>query len=517
MSPTADTPILGIARKWWVVVTFMPSLTLMGLNSTIIDIPKLVIVPEIDTDKYRFQWTIGASLFGAMLGLALLGWFRDRFGLKTLFVSGMFIYSIGLIGCGSAQSVPVLTPWRFVQGFGEGMVVSNVLATMWREFPDQKDLAMAFYGVAIYFGKVIAPPIGAFLTDYPNWHWVFWAPAPIALLTFILSWWILLPDKPTDVTPKPFDFPGLWLLVIWVLALIVCLFRGQKWGWTTSPPWVVLFVIFIYSFVVWALRETISDKRLIDLRLFRRRTFIVTMLVKSFYVINLYGVISVLADYMVTLRGYPRTTSGLVLLPGGLAMGVTLIISGIIGRQWTRRPRIIIGLVGMAILSWRLSVIDLYTSKYLVAVLFAGWGAAAGLVISPILVLASEGLTQSEVVRSAAIKNMVRIMPGTFSSILIGTLITRRSDAYFDYLRQDITHNRAVAENVRATLTDYLTTKGSSGVALHEQASQVIGAYIHSDAGAFASQTALQYLAIVTAMASVLAFFLRPPHQQDHP
>jgi len=65
LPPVLDPPILGIARKWWVVATFMPSLTLMGLNSTIIDIPKLVIIPEIDTDKYRFQWTIGASLFGA--------------------------------------------------------------------------------------------------------------------------------------------------------------------------------------------------------------------------------------------------------------------------------------------------------------------------------------------------------------------------------------------------------------------------------------------------------------------
>jgi hypothetical protein len=215
---------------------------------------------------------------------------------------------------------------------------------------------------------------------------------------------------------------------------------------------------------------------------------------------------------MVTLRGYPRTTSGLVMLPGGLAMGATLFLSGIIGRTWSRQPRIIGGLIGMAVLSWQLSAIDLYTDKFLVAALFTGWGAAAGLVISPILVMASEGLTQSEIVSSAALKNMVRIMPGTFSSILIGTLTTRRSDAYFDYLRQDITHNRAVAENVTGTLVDYLTTKGSSGLEVHEQASHVLGAYIHADAGAYASQTALRYLAIVAAVASLLAVLLRPPH-----
>ncbi|MBY0525230.1 MAG: DHA2 family efflux MFS transporter permease subunit [Gemmataceae bacterium] len=511
-SSIADPPIFGIARKWWVVVTFMPSLALMGLNSTIIDIPNLVMIPELDTDRYRYQWTIGASLFGAMIGMAMLRWLRDRFGLRTLYVTGMFVYAVGMAGCGSASDVPRLTPFRFLQGLGEGMVVSNVLATMWREFPVQKDLAMAFYGVSLYFGKVIAPSVGAWITDNPNWHWIFYGPAIVALVTFILSWWILLPDKPADVTPAPFDFPGLWLLVIWVLALIVCLFRGQKWGWTNSREWVVLWALFLFSFIAWVTREAITDHPLIDLRLFRRRTFVLTMLSKSLYVINMYGVISTLCDYMVTTRGYPRTTAGLVLLPGALAMGASLILSGIIVRGWDRKSRIVGGLAGMTIMTWQLSVIDLYTDKWLLCGLFVLWGAATGLVISPLLVLASEGLTQTEVVTSAALKNMVRIMPGTFGATLIGTLVTRRSDANFDYLRQDITHNRAVAENVAGALTTHLTSQGSDRLAAHEQASHVVGSYIHANATAFASQTALQYLALGTAASVLLALFLRPPH-----
>jgi len=512
-----DPPIFGIARKWWVVVTFMPSLSLMGLNSTILDVTSLVMIPELDTDRYRYQWTIGASLFGAMMGMALLRWLRDRFGLRTLYVSGMFLYSLGLLGCGLARDVPTLTPCRFLQGFGEGMVVSNVLATMWREFPVQKDLAMAFYGVAIYFGKVAAPSLGAWITDYPNWHWVFLGPAPVALATFILSWWILLPDKPADVKPAPFDFPGLWLMALWVLALIVCLFRGQKWGWTTSREWVVLWVMFISSFILFVIRELSIEGPLIDLRLFRRRTFLVTMIVKSFYVINMYGVLSLLGDYMVGTRGYPRTTTALVLLPGALATGVTLMVSGIIGRNWNRKVRIVGGLVGMAVMTWQLAILDLYTSKWLIAGLFVLWGAATGLVISPLLVMASEGLTQSEVVSSAALKNMVRIMPGTFGSLLVGTLLTRRGDAQFDYLRQNIIENRAVAENVRENLMVFLTTRGSSGVDASQQASHVIGSYIYADAAAYASQTGLHYLAIMVALAALLALFLRPPHAGDTP
>ena len=34
---------------------------------------------------------------------------------------------------------------------------------------------------------------------------------------------------------------------------------------------------------------------------------------------------------MMSTRGYPRTTTGLVFLPGGLAMGATLLLSAVVG------------------------------------------------------------------------------------------------------------------------------------------------------------------------------------------
>jgi EmrB/QacA subfamily drug resistance transporter len=423
----------------------------------------------------------------------------------------MFIYAAGLLGCGLAQDVPTMTPARFLQGLGEGVVVGNVLATLWREFPQRKDLAMALYGISIYFGKVLGPSLGAFLTDYPNWHWIFLGPAPIALVSAVLAWWFLLPDKPIDVEPQPFDFPGLWLLAIWVLALVICLFRGQKWGWTTSREWCVIFVVFVLSFAGWVAREALCDGPLIELSLFRRRIFTVAMAVKSLYVINLYGVISLLCDYMVGTRQYPRTTSGLVLLPGALAMLGTLFLSGLLGKAGYRHARVTIGLAGMALMTWQMSVIDLYYDKWHLCWLFGLWGAAGGLVIGPILVMASEGLSQPEIVSSAAIKNMVRILPGTLGSLVIGTMMERRTDAYFDYLRQDIVPNRAVAENVTTGLVDHMTKMGSSGPAPHEQAAHVISAYIHSDATVYAAQTTLQWLAILTALAALVSPLLREP------
>lgn len=505
----ADT-ILGIPRRWWVVATFTPSLTLMGTSATILDIPEIVMIPELDTDHYRYQWSTGAAVLGSVLGMALLRWCRDHFGLKNTYVTGMLIFTLACIPCGLATDNFWFTPMRFLASFGKGLVIANVLATIWREFPLRKDLAMALYGVGLYFGKAVAPTIGAWLTDYPSWRAIFYLNALVALVTFILSWWVLLPDKPDEKRPDPFDFSGLGLLAVWVIALLICLFRGQKWGWTTSHTWIIAFMVFASSLTAWVFRELYAASPLVDLRLFREKGFVLSMVIKSLYMVNFGALITIMADYMVTTRGYPRTTTGLVLLPGALLMGVSLVVSGLIGLRWSRKWRMALGLAGMAIATWQLSVIDLYTDKWLIAFDFCIWGLGAGLVLPPVLCIALETLPQPLVVSSASIKNMVRVLPGTIGSIVIGTMLTRQTDARFDYLRQNIMPNRAVVENVQLALADHLTTRGSSGIRLTDQTQHVIGSYVRANARAFAAETALHGLTVVCVLAMILVFFVRP-------
>jgi hypothetical protein len=325
---------------------------------------------------------------------------------------------------------------------------------------------------------------------------------------------VLLADKPDDVKPGPFDWAGLILLALWVVGLLICLFRGQKWGWTTSPRWTIACAVFVISFILWVLREINTAYPLIDLRLLGYRHFHFTLVVKSLFMINFGAVVTLLVHYMVETRGYPRTTTGLVLLPGGLAMGVALILSGLIGRAWSRKRRVLLGLLLLTIATWRLSVIDLYTDKWLIAADFIIWGFGAGLFMPPCIALTLETLPQPLVVSSAVLKNMVRVLPGTIGSLLINILIERRGDMYFDYLRQDIVPNRAVAENVREGLLDHLVMRGSSGPATPEQASHVIGQYIHQDATAFAGQTGLQYLAILMGIGFVIGLFIHSPKDE---
>lgn len=503
--------ILGIGRNWWVIAAVLPILLLMGFASTIADIPMPVIIDEIDSDKYRFQWVTGAALLSTLMGMSMIRWLRDRFGLKKIHVTGVFIFAVASMFCGMAEGWEFLAGARFVQGFGRGLCVATILALFYRELPDRKDLAMALYGVGIYFGKAIAPTIGAYLTDYPSWRWTFYINGPSGLLAGVAACWILRPDRPEDANPEPFDFPGMGLLMLWITTLMVCLYRGQKWGWLTSNTVVVLLMVFTASFVLFIVWELRTPGPLIDVRLFKNRTFALAECVKSLYAVNLYTVISILCAYMLTLRHYPRTTTGLVLLPGALAMGLALVIGALLAKQVDRKNRLLLGLVIMALGAWLLSAVDLYTDKRWLAALFAFWGIGAGLVVSPVICIPLEGLTQAQVVSSACIKNMVRSLPGAVGSVVILTLVTRQADVNFDSLRQNIRPNRPVLENVTARLKDHLNVQSGGNDLEARQTKEVIEKYLHDNAKAFAYQTALKYLALCCLVAVVLALFIQAP------
>lgn len=512
MTPQVHFPrdFLGIPHSWWVVAAVLPILLLLGFSSTIIDLPRPIMIAELDSDRYRFQWVTGATLLGTLIGMAMISWLRDRVGLKNIHITGVFLFTIASAACGAAREGDVLAAARLVQGFGKGLSVATVLALLYREFPQHRDLAMAFYGIGIYFGKAIAPPLAAYLSDHPSWRWIFYLNVPAGIIALMMAYWILTPDRPEEAARNPFDFAGLALMMLWITALLVVLYRGQKWGWLSSNVIILLLGVFVTSlaaFIVWELRVT---EPLIDLRLFKERTFALAECIKSLFAVNFYVVISLLSSYMVVLRQYPRTTAGLVLLPGGLAMGLALMAGALLAARIDRKPRLLAGLALMTGATWLFAGIDLYTDKHWIAWMFIIWGVGAGLVISPVLCIPLEGLTQAQVVRSASIKNMVRALPGAVGGLVIGHVLTRRTDAYFDALRQKIMPNRPVVESTQALLQQHLEFQGSSLDVLPNQASHIIGQYIHDNASAFAYQTGLQYLAVCILMALVLALCLQP-------
>ena len=505
---------LGVERRDWVVLAILPGLFLAGMTSTFTDLARPFVVTELASDRYRYQWVLGTTLFGSVSGMSLMPWIRGRYGLKRCYVLGLIVFTLGSLACAMTPNMELLGVARFIQGWGNGMVVTTVLAVLWREFPDRRDAATAVYVLGLYFGRIVAPSFSGFLINLPSWRSIFYFNVPVGAASAVLASDLLRPDEPGEASRDPFDLEGIVLLLGGVFCLMLGLFRFQKWGWSTSNEAWMVSAAGVVAFAWFVAHELHLPHPLIDLRLFAHRRFALSVAIKALADLNFFTVVSLLVRYMAVTRDYERTTTGLVLLPAVLTMGTSLLLTARLGTRANRKPRLVIGLSGMAVGTWLLSGVDLYTDKRWICAVTAGWAAAAGLVASPLICISQEDMTPQQVASSASIKNLMLVLPAFVGNNLAGIFMERRTDSHFDAIRQTLMPNRPPVGDVLQQLVDYYTLQGLGPAEADRQARALIAGFARDYAAVFAYQSAFQVLALVMVVAIVLALTLEPlpPH-----
>jgi MFS family permease len=483
---------------------------LYGFHSTLPDLPGPFEVVDIGSDRYRFQWVSGASNIGSIIGMATLPWLRSRFGLRRCYFAGLLLYALGGLAGVWVRDDMVLAASTFIGALGNGLVITTVLSLLWLEFPDRRDWSIGLYVVGLYMGRIIAPSVSGALINEPSWRTIVAAPAAVAGLVLIGAYESHRADDAPRASHDPFDFPGLALLVTWVTCLFIGLSRFQLWGWGTSDATAVVYYVGVLAFVGFLARQLTAAHPLFDLSLLRNRRFTQAVLIKAASDATFATVLLAVVRYMVVERAYPRTTTGLVLLPCVPAILLTLLLTARFGTRANRKLRLVLGMVGLAVCTWELSRIDLFTDKRWLGAVLALWAACAGLAGSPVICINFDGLTREQVAASASIKNVMRVLPTMVGAGLLAIFTDVRSTALFDRERQTIEPNRPPVADVSAEIQDRLRPFSLLPSDLPAQANQVVGAWVKANATVWATQAILQYFALIAAGAAVLSLFLKP-------
>jgi EmrB/QacA subfamily drug resistance transporter len=499
-----------IPDRFLAAAAVTPALIQTGTNATITELARPFLVGELASDRYRYQWVTGATLLGAVAGMSLIGWMQAQFGLKRAWITGLVIFTLGSLACAVTPHAEFLVLARFVQSWGNGMAMVTVLAILWREFPRHRDAAICLYVLGLYFGRILAPSLSAFLiSNFPSWRSIFLFEVPIEAVSVVFTSKLLQRDCPSQERRHPFDFPGFVLNLFWITCLMLALYRFQKWGWQSSSGFWLVSGLGVLALMAFLVREFTTPEPLLDLRLFAIPRFAVCVAIKAIFDTNFLVIVPLLTVYMAVTRDYMRSTAGLVLLPAVATMGMSLALGARYGDRSNRKPRLILGLATMTVGTWLLSSLDLFTDKRWLAVVVAFWAFGAGLVASPVICIPLEGLDPQQVASSASIKNLFRVLPSFVGGGVISILIERRTDARFDSMRQLLTPNRPPTLDVYRGLADYFTLHGASPGDAAARARGTILQFLRENATVYADQAAFQYLALLPALGVALAFLLR--------
>jgi EmrB/QacA subfamily drug resistance transporter len=389
-----------------------------------------VALPAIQDDLgvglSELEWIVtGYALTFAALMLTG-GKLADLLGRRLIFVVGLAVFTASSLACGLAGSGEILIAARIVQGAGAALMNPATLSIITATFPPhQRGTAIGMWAGVSALALAIGPLVGGLLTQHASWHWIFFINVPIGLIAIAASFVLIDESRDTSEVQR-LDLPGLLTSAIGLFSLTYGLIEGNTYGWTSARI-VIAFAVAVLALATFILLERHQRTPMLDLSLFRNRTFAGANAVMLLVALAMFGVFFFVSLYMQNILGYSAVQAGAAFLPMTLLI---VLIAPLAGRTSDRfGSRWLMG-AGMTLLATQLfyfSRLGLHESYWtlLPAMLIGGVGMAS--VMTPSAAAAMSGVPVDKAGVGSAVLNSARQIGGSVGIALIGAIIAHEA------------------------------------------------------------------------------------------
>lgn len=318
-----------------IVAGLLLSILMASMDNTIVATAMGTIVGELGgLDK--FVWVTSAYMVAEMAGMPIFGKLSDMYGRKRFFVFGILMFMLGSILCGTADSIVELSIYRAIQGIGGGALIPIAFTIMLDSVsPDNRGKLMGLFGAVFGMSSIFGPLLGAYITDYISWQWIFYINLPIGLVSFFLI--SRYYKESLEHSKQRIDWIGAATLVGAIVCLIFALELGGKvYAWN-SVQIIGLFAGFAVLALLFLIAETRAAEPIISFGMFRDRLYATSNMIAilsgaAFIVASVY-----IPIFIQGVLGGTATNSGFVLLPMMLGTVVTATGAGFVMNRMSYR------------------------------------------------------------------------------------------------------------------------------------------------------------------------------------
>ncbi|MBO9609149.1 MAG: DHA2 family efflux MFS transporter permease subunit [Paenibacillaceae bacterium] len=404
-----------------------------SMDNTIVATAMGTIVGELGgLDK--FVWVTSAYMVAEMAGMPIFGKLSDMYGRKRFFIFGLIVFMIGSILCGTAQDIVQLSIYRAIQGIGGGALVPIAFTIMFDTVPaDQRGKLGGLFGAVFGMSSIFGPLLGAYITDYINWHWVFYINLPLGLLAFVFIAFFYH-ESPVH-TKEKIDWAGAVSLVGGIVCLMFALeLGGKEFAWDSG----VILGLFA-GFAVLAIFFIVVERRvaepIISFPMFRKRLYATSNGLAIFGGAAFITASVYIPIFVQGVLGGSATNSGLVLLPMMLGSVVTASTGGFLMGKLSYRALMIqasiVLLGGVALLT----TLTPDSSRFLVTVYMIVVGLGIGASFSVLSNAAIHGVEMRQRGSASSTLNFLRSLGMTIGITVFGIIqshsLTRKlADAF---------------------------------------------------------------------------------------
>lgn len=503
--PQPLAPLEGSARFMGTIGLALATFIIV-LDTTIANVSLTAISGDLGVAPTQGTWVITFFSVANAITVPLTGWLARRVGQVRLCVTSILLFMLASFLCGIAPNLGMLIAFRILQGAVAGPLVPLSQALLLESYPKEKSgTALSAWSITVLIAPILGPICGGWITDNLSWPWIFFINLPIGLLAAALVWSVYR-NRESVRHRDPIDRVGLVLLVAWVGSLQVMLDKGKELDWFSSPMIITLAVIALVAFAFFLAWELTARHPVVDLTLFRQRSFSIAIVVFALAFGLYFGGTLLLPLWLQTQMGYTATLAGLALAPAGL---VAMLLSRQIGKMMGRVDARILGTLCMldfALVSFMRAGYppDAAFSTIVLPTIVQGVGIA--LFFIPLTSLILAGLPPSRVASATGMVHFARTTCGAFAASTVTTLWDNRAALHHAQLA-------SILSPYNGTATNALDSLQRSGLSV-DQAYAYIDRTITSQAYLMSTVELFKMCGWLFLFFVVLLWFVPAPRQR---
>ncbi|MGI8546170.1 MAG: DHA2 family efflux MFS transporter permease subunit [Gemmatimonadaceae bacterium] len=424
--------------KWKVLASVIFGIFMATLDTTAVNVAFPTLRLEFGATLRDSQWIVSIYVLALGIPKPVAGFLADRYGIKRIYLVGLATFTVGSVLAGIAPTLWALVIARAVQGIGGGMAIPLGTAMLFTTFSKTElGLALGVFGLALLFAPAMGPVLAGVLIDHNHWRWIFFINLPIGALGIVLGSRFLKENR--RESKATWDTIGIGTAVVGFGATLYGASIVAEVGWTSAQV-LAAFGIGALGLAAFAMNEIfLARDPLLDLRLFRRRVFLVATLVGYVTVIAFFGAEFLLPVYLQALRGRPALDAGLALLPLALVAGLTLPVAGKIYDMIGPRSLVVAGFCLLAFDTWALSALGSDTSMRWIVMLMIVRGLALGLTVQTPFTAALADVGPEAIARGTSLVSSTRYVTQAIGVAVLATVLASTITPGVRALQRDMT------------------------------------------------------------------------------
>ncbi|MBR2742553.1 MAG: DHA2 family efflux MFS transporter permease subunit [Clostridia bacterium] len=326
-----------------VFVVLVLGAIITALVSTVMSTALPAIMAEFVIPASQAQ--LVTSIYSLVSGVMILATavIIKKFKTRRLFLTGMFLFSIGVLLCAICPTYGVMLAGRVVQGVGYGIIISLTQVVILTIVPEgRRGFAMGIYGFAVVLAPILGPILGGLVIDHYSWRLIFWIILLICAVDIILG--LIFMRNVLENTPQRFDVPSMILAAVGFTGVVLGTGNIGTYPFLSVQTGLLL-LVGVAALVVFALRQMKLENPLLNLRVFTERDFTVAVIMS----VILYGTMNAMPTIMPilvqTIMGHSATMFGIIIAPCSVLMAVLSPFTGKLFDKIGMRPLALIGCV----------------------------------------------------------------------------------------------------------------------------------------------------------------------------